>query len=283
MARYTTFRFCLDPAVEQSEVLARHGGASRFAFNQCLRMVKTALTGRKTDPSIAVPWTGFDLINAFNAWKKTADAGRVFTVDSTGVADTTVTGLPWRREVCQQVFEEAAVDLGKGLSAWSDSRRPGTSHRFGCATSNPKANQRRSASARTRPGRSRCPASGRSRCMTTPADYAACSTKTAPKSCSPPSVARARRGNRRSHRTGGLNRRRPRRAVPNTHPRRSTRFRRARRTRRRLCGSNLRRVQVSTRVRVRPCCGPAGTSVPPSACRHRRMAGRAAAPAPTRR
>jgi putative transposase len=122
MARYTTFRFCLDPTVEQCEVLARHGGASRFAFNQCLRIVKTALTQRKTDPSIAVPWTGFDLINAFNAWKKTAEAGRVFTVDSGGVADATVTGLPWRREVCQQVFEEAAVDLGKGLSAWSDSR-----------------------------------------------------------------------------------------------------------------------------------------------------------------
>ncbi len=30
----------------------------------------------------------------------------------------------WRgvREVCQQVFEEAAVDLGKGLKSWSDSR-----------------------------------------------------------------------------------------------------------------------------------------------------------------
>ena len=122
MARYTTFRFCLDPTVEQREVLARHAGASRFAFNQCLRIVKTALTHRKTDPSIAVPWTGFDLINAFNGWKKTEDAGRVFTVDTEGTATTVVTGLPWRGEVCQQVFEEAAVDLGKGLSEWSDSR-----------------------------------------------------------------------------------------------------------------------------------------------------------------
>jgi putative transposase len=50
--------------------LARHAGASRFAFNQCLRTVKTALTQRKADPSVEVPWTGFDLINAFNAWKK---------------------------------------------------------------------------------------------------------------------------------------------------------------------------------------------------------------------
>jgi putative transposase len=122
MTRHTTFKFCLDPTVEQHEVLARHAGASRFAFNQCLRMVKTALTQRKTDLTIDVPWTGFDLINAFNAWKKTEDAGRVFIVDTEGAVDTVVTGLAWRAEVYQQVFEEAAVDLGKGLKAWSDSR-----------------------------------------------------------------------------------------------------------------------------------------------------------------
>ena len=122
MTRHTTFRFCLDPTVEQHEVLARHAGASRFAFNQCLRMVKTALTDRKTDPDVRVPWTGFDLINAFNARKKTEAAGRVFVVDADGVAEVRVSGLAWRREVCQQVFEEAAVDLGKGLKSWSDSR-----------------------------------------------------------------------------------------------------------------------------------------------------------------
>jgi putative transposase len=103
-------------------VPARHAGASRFAFNQCLGLVKTALTERRTDPDIDVPWTGFDLINAFNTWKKTEDAGRVFIVDTDGVAETVVTGLAWRTEVCQQVFEEAAVDLGKGLKSWSDSR-----------------------------------------------------------------------------------------------------------------------------------------------------------------
>ncbi|WP_297734055.1 helix-turn-helix domain-containing protein [Mycobacterium sp.] len=116
-----TLQFCLDPTVEHRELLARHAGASRFAFNQCLRMAKTALTQRKTSPDTDVPWTGFDLINAFNAWKKTEDAGRVFSVDSDGVTETVVTGLAWRTEVCQQVFEEAAVNLGKGLKAWSDS------------------------------------------------------------------------------------------------------------------------------------------------------------------
>jgi len=122
MTRHTTFRFCLDPTVDQHDVLARHVGASRFVFNQCLAMVKTALTQRSTDADAKVPWTGFDLINAFNTWKKTDDAGRVFTIDTTGQAEVVMTGLVWRDQVCQQVFEEAAVDLGKGLKAWSDSR-----------------------------------------------------------------------------------------------------------------------------------------------------------------
>jgi putative transposase len=122
MSRHTTFKFCLDPTVEQQQVLARHAGAARFAFNRCLAMVKTALTQRKTDPDTQVPWTGFDLINSFNAWKKTQDAGRVVAVDTTGEAGIVVTGLPWRRQVCQQVFEEAAVDCGRALAAWSDRR-----------------------------------------------------------------------------------------------------------------------------------------------------------------
>jgi IS605 OrfB family transposase len=101
-------------------VLARHAGAARFAFNQCLRL---HLQARTQPDREVVPWTGFDFINAFNAWKKTSDAGRVFTVDSGGVAEVQATGLAWRREVCQQVFEEAAVDLSKALKAWTDSRR----------------------------------------------------------------------------------------------------------------------------------------------------------------
>jgi putative transposase len=122
MTRYTTFRFCLDPTLAQHEALARHAGASRFAFNQCLRLVKTALTQRRTDPEVRVPWSRFDLVNTFNAWKKTEAAGRVFVVDNDGVCGVQVTGLAWRREVHQQVFEEAAVDLGRGLKAFSDSR-----------------------------------------------------------------------------------------------------------------------------------------------------------------
>jgi putative transposase len=204
MSRHTTFKFCLDPTVEQHELLARHAGASRFAFNECLGMVKTALTQRKTDPDTNVPWTGFDLINAFNAWKKTENAGRVFIVGTDGVAEAVVTGLAWRSEVCQQVFEEAAVDLGKGLKSWSDSR---SGMRKGKKVGFPRFKKKTVAAPsfrlrnkhpkgrlpairvgdNNRPARSRCLASGRSACMTTPADCDACSPKAGPRSASPPS------------------------------------------------------------------------------------------------
>ncbi|MFC8382719.1 helix-turn-helix domain-containing protein [Nocardia sp. NPDC057272] len=122
MSRHTTFRYCLDPTVEQSDVLARHAGAARFAFNQSLHLVRTALDHHKTNPEVRVPWTRFDLINAFNTWKKSESAGRVFAVSSDGVPEIQVTGLEWRTRICQQVFEEAAVDCARGLAAFSGSR-----------------------------------------------------------------------------------------------------------------------------------------------------------------
>lgn len=123
MMRHATFRYCLDPRAEQVSALERHVGASRFAYNQCLRMVFDARRAKESGASVKVPRTGYDLINGFNRWKKSAAAGRVFAVDGAGVASVSETGLHWRHEVFQQVFEEAAVDLGRGLAAWSESRR----------------------------------------------------------------------------------------------------------------------------------------------------------------
>lgn len=120
--RYTTFRFALDPTPAQEQALARHAGASRFAYNQCLELVTGALTRAKVDPSSPVPWTQFDLINAFNAWKRSEEAGRIFVVDRDGSTSKCVTGLAWRGEVSAQVFEEAAVDLGRALAAYRGSR-----------------------------------------------------------------------------------------------------------------------------------------------------------------
>ena len=114
MTRHTTFTFTLVPTASQAEALRSHVGAARFAFNQCLRIVTSALAAKKDDATVHVPWTGFDLINAFNQWKLTDDAG----VDEAGRP-----GLVWRTEVCQQVFEEGAVDLGAALAAFSASRK----------------------------------------------------------------------------------------------------------------------------------------------------------------
>ena len=123
MGRYTAFRFTLDCSAVQVAALGRHAGASRFAYNQCLALVRQALQDRRRDSSLKVPWTGFDLINAFNVWKRSAAAGRVFTVDPAGTTTVAATGLSWRGQVCQQLFEEAAVDLGRALSAFTESRR----------------------------------------------------------------------------------------------------------------------------------------------------------------
>jgi putative transposase len=120
--RYTTFRFALAPTPAQAAMLARHAGASRFAYNQCLRLVADALAAKRADPQVKVPWSGFDLINACNAWKRGEAAGRIFVAAADGTITNQVTGLAWRHEVSAQVFEEAAVDLSRALSAYSHAK-----------------------------------------------------------------------------------------------------------------------------------------------------------------
>ena len=79
--------------------------------------MKYGLTAREwerelgAEPWSEVPWSAFSLINAFNAWKY----GKATAPDGT-------TGLAWKDEVCQDVFECAMVDLGQALANWSESR-----------------------------------------------------------------------------------------------------------------------------------------------------------------
>ena len=91
--RHTRFRFALDPTPAQAAMLVRHAGASRFAFNECHRLVTDALAAKQTDPQVKVPWSGFDLIDAYNAWKGSEAAGRVFVVARDGATTKKVTGL----------------------------------------------------------------------------------------------------------------------------------------------------------------------------------------------
>jgi putative transposase len=122
MMRYTTFRFALAPTPWQETMFARHAGASRFAYNQCLRLVLDALEAKRVDTQFPVPWSRFDLINGFNAWKRSQAAGRIFVAASDGTVSEQITGLAWRHAVSAQVFEEAAVDLGRALAAYRDAK-----------------------------------------------------------------------------------------------------------------------------------------------------------------
>ena len=118
--RFTAFSFLLLPTAEQLTALRRHAGAARFAYNVGVGFVQQALEAKNADSSVKVPWSSFDLINAFNRWKLSPAAG----VDALGRP-----GLPWRGEVSAQVFEEAMVDLGHGLRAFSDAKKAATKRR----------------------------------------------------------------------------------------------------------------------------------------------------------
>jgi putative transposase len=151
--RHTTFRFALAPTPTQAAMVARHAGASRFAYNQCLRLVTDALAVRGTNPGARLPWSGFDLINAFNAWKRSEAAGRVFVVAPDGSVTKQVTGLGWRGEVSAQVFEEAAVDLGRALEAYAQANASSSGRPVGFPKHKRKGRCRDSFRLRNRQGR----------------------------------------------------------------------------------------------------------------------------------
>ena len=142
VARMTTFRFTAEPDAEGAAAFRRHMGARRFAYNECRRAVVAAPAAKRVDPATVVPRSGYSLINWFNAWKKTEAAGRRFAVDSQGCAELVDLGLFWRNEVCAQVFEEAAVDLGRALAAFSASKK---GQRKGARVGFPRAKKKGSA------------------------------------------------------------------------------------------------------------------------------------------
>src|SRR3954463_9449315 len=120
--RFTSFCFTLRLSPADELALLRHAGAARFAYNQGLALLNEAYRAHKQDPAVQVPYSGFDLINGFNGWKRSPAAG---------VSEDGTPGLPWRGEVLAQVFEEALVDLGRGVRGFFDARKSGTSRRRG--------------------------------------------------------------------------------------------------------------------------------------------------------
>lgn len=113
-SRHTTFKLPLEENDAIRAWCASHAGARRFAYNKGIDLVREALSKKESDPTVKVPWSGFDLINAFNAWKHTPAAG---------LSEDGTPGLGWKNQVSAAVFEEACADLGKGFGRFFASRR----------------------------------------------------------------------------------------------------------------------------------------------------------------
>jgi IS605 OrfB family transposase len=118
----------VDASAAQVGVLARHAGAARFAFNECLSLVKQALDARAVDRTVVVPWSGFDLINAFYGWKhrhvrdvrqhylhKVANA-LVKTHDRIAKEDLNITGMLANHHLAGAIADAAWAELARILS-----------------------------------------------------------------------------------------------------------------------------------------------------------------------
>jgi putative transposase len=129
LSRAVTFKFALDPNVEQKILLAKCAGARRFTVNHHLARVKANLEVRAAEkvaatedlpkcevPTPSLSWSGFSFINEFNAWKNG-------TSDDSPVNDDGTRGLSWRHELPGDVFECASVDAARALENFAASRR----------------------------------------------------------------------------------------------------------------------------------------------------------------
>jgi putative transposase len=121
LSRSVTFKFTLDPNINQRTDFAKCAGARRFAFNHHLERVKANLDVRELErvrgddgeiliepktPSLS--WSGFSFINEFNAWKNGESEDSLVNDDGSR-------GLSWRHELPAQVFSCASVDAAQAL------------------------------------------------------------------------------------------------------------------------------------------------------------------------
>ena len=109
MARQA-LRFALAPNCQQRRRLARHAGASRFAYNWGLEREKAALDARQAGATTVPLPSAMSQHKEGNRWKKGKD------------------GICWWTEVSKCVPQEAFRDLERGMQAFWESRahrRPG--------------------------------------------------------------------------------------------------------------------------------------------------------------
>jgi putative transposase len=96
------YRFALDPTPRQQGRLASHTGASRFAYNWGLALVKDRLDRRAAGEAVRVPWTLFELRREWNQAKDQV--------------------APWWGENSKEAYSSGLDALARALANWSGSR-----------------------------------------------------------------------------------------------------------------------------------------------------------------
>ena len=123
LVRPVAFKFALDVTIEQHQLLVRHAGAARLAFNHQLGRVKANLGQRVAEASYDIPkpeltpslsWSKVSFINEMNAWKTGRSPASPVNLDGSR-------GLTWRSEVSADVFECASVNAAQALTNFSNS------------------------------------------------------------------------------------------------------------------------------------------------------------------
>jgi putative transposase len=120
MARHTSFRFFLDPSVEQERVLSRHVGAARFAFNQALRLHKDArgVAGRR-QVTYKQAWHGGQVMVA-DRWFASSK-----TCSSCGTLRKDLTLKDRVFECCEcGLVMDRDLNAAVNLAAWAENHTP---------------------------------------------------------------------------------------------------------------------------------------------------------------
>jgi putative transposase len=107
------YRFALDPTPKQQRALASHCGASRFAFNWGLALIKHRMKARQADGDVKVPWTLPALRREWNLAKSEV--------------------APWWSENSKEAYSSGLDNLARASKNYWDSsngRRKGTSVGF---------------------------------------------------------------------------------------------------------------------------------------------------------
>jgi putative transposase len=125
LERPVAFKFALDVTIEQHEMLMRHAGAARLAFNHQLGRVKANLNQRAAEASYGIAkaeltsslsWSKVSFINEMNAWKTGRSPASPVNPDGSR-------GLAWRGKVSADVFECASVNAAQALANFSNSTK----------------------------------------------------------------------------------------------------------------------------------------------------------------